>query len=103
MGSKHSKYSDNNPEHWPHNGATTSTLPASFRRKGQDISKTGSLPRNAGSENKNFDRGFTNGTSGNQSFGQKIRKSCRNWAVQRGLVQKPVKKCKEAAKVFKDG
>jgi len=42
---------------------------------------------------KNFDRGFNNGTSGNQSFGQKIRKSCRNWAVQRGLVQKPVQKC----------
>ena len=93
MGSKHSKYSDNNSQHWPDNVATTSTLPASFRRKGQDISKTGSLPRNAGSVNKNFDRGFNNGATGHQSFGQKIRKSCRNWAAQRGLVQKPVQKC----------
>jgi len=68
---------------WPENSGNTSTLPASFRRKGQVVSKTGSLPRNAGSQK--FERSTE---AGGSSIGQKIRKSCRNWALQKGLVQK---------------
>lgn len=66
----------------------TSTLPASFRRRGQEVSKTGSLPRNAGSSN--FERG-TGAAEANNSLGQKIRKSCRNWAVQKGLINRGAK------------
>jgi len=68
------------------NNGNTSTLPASFRRKGKVVSQTGSLPRNAGSQK--FERSTG---AGGSSIGKKIRKSCRNWAVQKGLVQKSSK------------
>ena len=63
---------------WPEGSSKTSTLPASFRRKAHNLSKTGSLPRNSAGPDKTFDR--------NTTFGQRLRKSCRNWAKQKGLV-----------------
>ena len=84
MGNKLTKSTDNqqdqlqiNGQEFPESLSKTSTLPASFRRK-THISKTGSLPRNSGGLDKTFDR--------NTSFGQRFRKSCRNWARQKGLV-----------------
>merc|ERR1712198_218354 len=68
------------------NNGNTSTLPASFRRKGKVVSPTGSLPRNAGSQK--FERSTG---AGGSSIGKKFRKSCKNWAVQKGLVQKSSK------------
>ena len=87
MGTKHSKHSEQ--EQW--SGDKTSTLPASFRRRGgqETVTKTGSLPRNAGGSN--FERSTAGAAGVNNSLGQKIRKSCRNWAVQKGLVQKSSK------------
>ena len=89
MGTKHSKHSEQ--EQWSGSGDKTSTLPASFRRRGgqETVTKTGSLPRNAGGSN--FERSTAGATGVNNSLGQKIRKSCRNWAVQKGLVQKSSK------------
>ena len=68
----------NAKEEWPEGSSQTSTLPASFRRKAHNLSKTGSLPRNSAGPDKSFDR--------NSTFGQRLRKSCRNWARQKGLV-----------------
>ena len=89
MGTKHSKHSEQ--EQWSGSGDKTSTLPASFRRRGgqETVTKTGSLPRNAGGSN--FERSTAGATGVNNSLGQKIRKSCRNWAVQKGLVQRSSK------------
>ena len=64
-----------------------STLPASFRRGGpKQVARTGSLPRNTAAA-ANFERG-AGSASAASSFGQRIRKSCRNWAAQRGIKQK---------------
>jgi len=68
----------NGGEDWPEGSSKTSTLPASFRRKAHNLGKTGSLPRNSAGPDKSFDR--------NTTFGQRLRKSCRNWAKQKGLV-----------------
>merc|ERR1712012_307025 len=66
------------------------TLNTVSRSSGQEtVTKTGSLPRNAGGSN--FERSTAGATGVNNSLGQKIRKSCRNWAVQKGLVQKSSK------------
>jgi len=68
----------------PDNFGQTSTLPASFRKKGQTVNRsewTGSLPRNSGKSKgppKQLDR--------SASFSKRFRKSCRNWAKQKGLV-----------------
>ena len=63
-----------------------STLPASFRRGGpRQVARTGSLPRNTAAA-ANFERGAASASAA--SFGQRIRKSCRNWAAQRGIKQK---------------
>eukprot|EP00090_Calanus_glacialis_P006060 TRINITY_DN14752_c0_g1_i1.p1 TRINITY_DN14752_c0_g1~~TRINITY_DN14752_c0_g1_i1.p1 ORF type:complete len:715 (-),score=248.84 TRINITY_DN14752_c0_g1_i1:113-2218(-) len=68
----------------PENFAQTSTLPSSFRKKGQSVNRsewTGSLPRNSGTSKgppKPLDR--------SASFSKRFRKSCRNWAAQKGLV-----------------
>merc|ERR1719186_1169373 len=67
-----------NGRNFPENFDGTSTLPASFRRKGQEVARTGSLPRNSGPLPRNLDR--------SSSFSKRFRKSCRNWAAQRGLV-----------------
>jgi len=67
-----------NGRSWPDSFDKTSTLPASFRRKGHEVSKTGSLPRNSGTLPRQLDR--------STSFSKRFRKSCRNWAAQRGLV-----------------
>merc|ERR1719458_1727947 len=86
MGSKLGKSLDhqeeqqqpNGGQEWPEGSSKTTTLPASFRRKAHNLSKTGSLPRNSAGPDKSFDR--------NTTFGQRLRKSCRNWAKQKGLV-----------------
>lgn len=67
---------------------TTSTLPASFRHKTEVVggpqveeevvSKTDSLPRNLGS----------NKLERNASFSKRFRKSCKNWARDKGLIEK---------------
>jgi len=68
----------------PDNFGQTSTLPASFRKKGQTVNRsewTGSLPRNSGKSKgppKQLDR--------SASFSKRFRKSCRNWVKQKGLV-----------------
>ena len=65
-----------------------STLPASFRRGGpKQVARTGSLPRNTAAA-ANFERGAASASASAASFGQRIRKSCRNWAAQRGIKQK---------------
>ena len=48
-----------------------STLPASFRRRDEEVVMTGTLPRSL---------------NRNQSFNKRFRKSCKNWAAQRGLI-----------------
>ena len=83
MGNSLTKSTDNQHDQLQANGqaeglSKTSTLPASFRRRANNIGNTGSLPRNSGGVDNNFDR--------TSSFGQRLRKSCRNWAKQRGLV-----------------
>merc|ERR1712013_945371 len=55
----------------PENFDKTSTLPASFRRRDEEVVMTGTLPRNL---------------NRNQSFSKRFRKSCKNWAAQRGLI-----------------
>eukprot|EP00092_Neocalanus_flemingeri_P004055 GFUD01004365.1.p1 GENE.GFUD01004365.1~~GFUD01004365.1.p1 ORF type:complete len:1033 (-),score=421.72 GFUD01004365.1:250-3348(-) len=55
----------------PENFDKTSTLPASFRRRDEEVVLTGTLPRNL---------------NRNQSFSKRFRKSCKNWAAQRGLI-----------------
>ena len=66
-----------------------STLPASFRRGGpKQVARTGSLPRNTAAAAANFERGAASASASAASFGQRIRKSCRNWAAQRGIKQK---------------
>jgi len=67
----------------------TSTLPASFRHKTEVevgvsqveeevVSKTDSLPRNLGS----------NKLERNASFSKRFRKSCKNWARDKGIIEK---------------
>jgi len=68
----------------PENFGQTSTLPASFRKKGQYVNKsewTSSLPRNSGSS-----KGPAKPLDRSASFSKRFRKSCRNWAAQKGLV-----------------
>jgi len=80
MGSKFSKSSKAekkwdelkvNGKALPENFDKTSTLPASFRRRDEEVIMTGTLPRNL---------------NRNQSFSKRFRKSCKNWAAQRGLI-----------------
>jgi len=80
MGSKFSKSSKGekkwddlkvNGKSLPENFDKTSTLPASFRRRDEEVVMTGTLPRNL---------------SRNQSFSKRFRKSCKNWAAQKGLI-----------------
>jgi len=82
MGAKFSKSSKGekkwdemqvNGKSLPENFDKTSTLPASFRRsaRDEDVVMTGTLPRNL---------------NRNQSFSKRFRKSCKNWAAQRGLI-----------------
>ena len=78
LDSQEDKHQQNGKEEWPEGSSKTSTLPASFRRKANQLSKTGSLPRNSAGLDKSLDR--------NTTFGQRFRKSCRNWARQKGLV-----------------
>lgn len=78
LDSQEDKHQQNGKEEWPEGTSKTSTLPASFRRKAHQLSKTGSLPRNSAGLDKSLDR--------NTTFGQRFRKSCRNWARQKGLV-----------------
>merc|ERR1711936_1212448 len=83
MGNSLTKSTDNQHDQLQANGqaeglSKTSTLSASFRRRANNMGNTGSLPRNSGGVDNNFDR--------TSSFGQRLRKSCRNWAKQRGLV-----------------
>jgi len=88
MGTKFSKSSKEekkwdefkgNVKSLPENFDKTSTLPASFRRTTEEVSRTGTLPRNL---------------NRNQSFSKRFRKSCKNWAAQRGLID-PCKEKKE--------
>jgi len=80
MGAKFSKSSKGekkwedmkvNGKSLPENFDKTSTLPASFRRRDEEVVMTGTLPRNL---------------NRNQSFSKRFRKSCKNWAAQRGLI-----------------
>ena len=68
----------------PDNFGQTSTLPASFRKKGQNVNRaewTNSLPRNSGTT-----KGPAKPLDRSASFSKRFRKSCRNWAAQKGLV-----------------
>eukprot|EP00092_Neocalanus_flemingeri_P003400 GFUD01003642.1.p1 GENE.GFUD01003642.1~~GFUD01003642.1.p1 ORF type:complete len:717 (+),score=243.96 GFUD01003642.1:188-2338(+) len=85
MGAKLSKKGDKkaddefiiNGKSLPENFDNTSTLPASFRRKKhQEVSKFGSLPRNSGTLPRHLDR--------SSSFSKRFRKSCRNWVAGKG-------------------
>eukprot|EP00090_Calanus_glacialis_P019432 TRINITY_DN2985_c0_g1_i1.p1 TRINITY_DN2985_c0_g1~~TRINITY_DN2985_c0_g1_i1.p1 ORF type:complete len:950 (-),score=328.83 TRINITY_DN2985_c0_g1_i1:224-3004(-) len=80
MGAKFSKSSKGekkwdemkvNGKSLPANFDKTSTLPASFRRRDEEVVLTGTLPRNL---------------NRNQSFSKRFRKSCKNWAAQKGLI-----------------
>jgi len=65
----------------------TSTLPASFKNKTTGENKADSLPRNAGTKLQR-----------NASFSKRLRKSCRNWAKEKGIYdgkKKPVEKEEE--------